>query len=114
MSTATTSIFAEVSRYSPPLMRMPLRAADSMPRRSARAGEIASATGATTVRIASAVENALVTSPVMRSQTRKSAPAMKYAAGISSPAERVDSIVARFSLLEASSTHLCTAAQRVA
>ena len=45
LSTATVEIFAEVSRYSPPLMRMPLRAARPIPATMATGMEMTSAPG---------------------------------------------------------------------
>ena len=68
LSTATTSIFAEVSRYSPPLMRIPLRAARPMPATIATGIEMTSAPGQP---ITSSV-SARTTSPVISPATSAS------------------------------------------
>ena len=68
LSTATTEILAEVSRNSPPLIRMPLRAARPMPATIATGMEITSAPGqAITSRV-----SASTMSPVARPATSAS------------------------------------------
>ena len=91
----------------------PFRTAASMPCRMASAGEMAKLNGATTIKMASAVDAAVLMLPVNSSQRPKSSTAMAYAAGMSMPAERVETMVAAFCWRNASSSHRCTAVSSV-
>ena len=94
-------------------MSTPLRTAASMPWRIASAGEMARLNGATTTKIANAVDAAVLTFPVNNNHRPKSSTAIAYAAGMSMLAERVETIVAAFWWREASSSHRCTAVSSV-
>ena len=65
-------------------------------RRYASAGEMAKLNGATTIKMASAVDAAVLMLPVNSSHRPKSSTAIAYAAGMSMLAERVETIVAAF------------------